>query len=281
MHELSSFFSGFFDWSVTSNLLTYTFVQHALIAAVLLGLISGLIGPFIVMRQMSFSVHGTSELALTGAAAALLLGTSVGVGAIIGSVIAALLLGIMGKKAHERDSTIGVVLSFGLGLAVLFLHLYPGRTGSQFSLLTGQIVSVSDSHLTTLVVVTVVVVVTLLAIGRPLLFTSVDDYVAESRGVPVRLVNGLFAVLVGLVSAEGVQIVGALLVLNLLVTPGAAALQVTKRPGMAVLLSVVFAEISAVGGILLSLAPGVPMSVFVTFLSFLIYLICRAIPQKA
>ena len=57
MHELSSFFSGFFDWSVTSNLLTYTFVQHALIAAVLLGLISGLIGPFIVMRQMSFSVH--------------------------------------------------------------------------------------------------------------------------------------------------------------------------------------------------------------------------------
>lgn len=151
----------------------------------------------------------------------------------------------------------------------------------QFTLLTGQIVSVSDSHLTTLVVVTVVVVVTLLAIGRPLLFTSVDDYVAESRGVPVRLVNGLFAVLVGLVSAEGVQIVGALLVLNLLVTPGAAALQVTKRPGMAVLLSVVFAEISAVGGILLSLAPGVPMSVFVTFLSFLIYLICRAIPQKA
>lgn len=146
MHELSSFFSGFFDWSVTSNLLTYTFVQHALIAAVLLGLISGLIGPFIVMRQMSFSVHGTSELALTGAAAALLLGTSVGVGAIIGSVIAALLFGIMGKKAHERDSTIGVVLSFGLGLAVLFLHLYPGRTGSQFSLLTGQIVSVSDRH---------------------------------------------------------------------------------------------------------------------------------------
>ena len=99
--------------------------------------------------------------------------------------------------------------------------------------------------------------------------------------MPVRLVNGLFAVLVGLVSAEGVQIVGALLVLNLLVTPGAAALQVTKRPGMAVLLSVVFAEISAVGGILLSLAPGVPMSVFVTFLIFLIYLSCRAIPQKA
>ena len=69
MNESSTFFSGFVDWSMTSRLLTYDFVQHALIAAVLLGLISGLIGPFIVMRQMSFSVHGTSELALTGAAA--------------------------------------------------------------------------------------------------------------------------------------------------------------------------------------------------------------------
>ena len=280
MSEVRQFFTTLTDWQVTAHLLTYDFVQHALLAALLLGLISGLIGPFIVMRYMSFSVHGTSELALTGAAAALLVGVPVGAGAIVGSVIAALLFGIMGKKAHERDSTIGVLLSFGLGLAVLFLHLYPGRTGSQFSLLTGQIVSVSSTHLTTLVGVTVVVVVTLLAIARPLLFTSVDPAVAEARGVPLRLVNGIFAVLVGLVAAEGVQIVGALLVLNLLVTPGAAALQVAKRPGAAVLLSVIFAEVAAVGGIVLSLAPGVPVSVFVTVLSFLIYLICRALPVR-
>ncbi|HHY08104.1 MAG TPA: metal ABC transporter permease [Corynebacteriales bacterium] len=277
MNALENFTRNFFDWNTTSKLLGYDFVQNALIAAALLGLISGLIGVFIVMRQMSFSVHGVSELALTGAAAALLLGLSVGAGAIIGSVIAALIFGLMGKDRSERDSTIGVLLSFGLGLAVLFLHLYPGRTGSQFSLLTGQIVSVSDSHLGTLIAVTVVVAVTLLAIGRPLLFSSVDGFVAEARGVPMRLINGIFAVLVGLVAAEGVQIVGALLVLNLLVTPAAAALQVTTHPRSAIVLSVVFAEISAVGGILLSLAPGVPMSVFVTFVSFAIYLVCRII----
>lgn len=277
MNSLDQFTHNFFDWDTTGKLLTYDFVHNALIAAALLGLISGLIGIFIVMRQMSFSVHGVSELALTGAAAALLLGVSVGAGAIVGSVIAALIFGLMGKAKSERDSTIGVLLSFGLGLAVLFLHLYPGRTGSQFSLLTGQIVSVSNNHLGTLIGVTVLVAVTLLAIGRPLLFSSVDSFVAESRGVPMRLINAIFAVLVGIVAAEGVQIVGALLVLNLLVTPAAAALQVTTHPGSAIALSVVFAEISAIGGILLSLSPGVPMSVFVTFVSFTIYIVCRII----
>lgn len=276
-HILAATGTGFFDTETTRQLLNYAFVQNALIAAALLGLISGLIGIFIVMRQMSFSVHGVSELALTGASAALLLGLSVGAGAIVGSVIAALIFGLMSKERAERDSTIGVLLSFGLGLAVLFLHLYPGRTGTQFSLLTGQIVSVSEGNLGTLIGVTVTVVVTLLVIGRPLLFSSVDASVAEARGVPLRLINGVFAVLVGLVAAEGVQIVGALLVLNLLVTPAAAALQVTTHPGSAIALSVVFAEMSAVGGILLSLAPGVPISVFVTFVSFAIYLVCRVI----
>ena len=101
-------------------------------AAALLGLVAGLIGPFIVMRQMSFAVHGSSELSLTGAAFALLVGFQVGVGALIGSALAAALFGILGQRARERDSVIGVVLAFGLGLAVLFIHLYPGRTGDQF-----------------------------------------------------------------------------------------------------------------------------------------------------
>lgn len=115
------------DIEVTTYLLQQDFVLYGLIAIALLGLLAGAIGPFIVMRQMSFSVHGASELALTGAAAALLFGLNLGFGAIVGSVIAALMFGLMGSRASQRDSSIGVVLAFGLGLAVLFIHLYPGR----------------------------------------------------------------------------------------------------------------------------------------------------------
>lgn len=272
--------SEFLDFSVTADLLGRSFVQQALLAAALLALVAGLIGPFIVMRQMSFAVHGSSELSLTGASFALLTGLNVGLGALVGSALAAVLFGILGQRSRERDSAIGVVLAFGLGLAVLFIHLYPGRTGTSFALLTGQIVGVGYSGLTLLAVVTAVVVVALACCYRPLLFATADPEVAAARGVPVRGLGIVFAALVGVVAAQGVQIVGALLVMSLLITPAAAAARVFSSPPAAITASVVFAEIAAVGGILLSLAPGVPVSVFVTAISFAIYLVCWAVGRR-
>jgi zinc/manganese transport system permease protein len=278
--KLSGVLSKMFDFSTTANLLSYSFVQQAVLAAALLGLLAGAIGPLIISRQMSFAVHGTSELSLTGAAAALLAGVGVGLGAIVGSVVAAVLFGVLGTKARERDSVIAVVLSFGLGLSVLFLWLGPERAGSKFSLLTGQVVSVGYSGIALLATCTVLVLAVLAMVYRPLLFASSDPEVALARGVPVRALSVVFAVMLGITAAFGVQIVGALLVLALLITPAAAAAQLTANPVRATVLAVVFAEIAAVGGILLSLAPGVPVSTFVTTISFLIYLICRVVGPR-
>nr|WP_245366464.1 metal ABC transporter permease [Nocardia goodfellowii] len=280
MDKLSGVLAKIFDFSTTAHLLTYPFVWQALLAAALLGLLSGAIGPLIVSRQMSFAVHGTSELSLTGAAAALLAGIGVGVGAILGSVIAAVLFGLLGTKARERDSVIAVIMSFGLGLSVLFLWLGPERAGSKFSLLTGQVVSVGYSGLALLITCTVAVLAVLAAVYRPLLFASTDPEVAVARGVPVRALSVVFAVMLGITAAFGVQIVGALLVLSLLITPAAAAAQLTANPARATVLAIVFAEIAAVGGMLLSLAPGVPVSTFVTTISFLIYLLCRVVGSR-
>ncbi|MBV6759371.1 MULTISPECIES: metal ABC transporter permease [Rhodococcus] len=267
--------SRMFDVSATVDLLQYDFVQQALIAGAILGLLAGAIGPLIVSRQMSFAVHGTSELSLTGASAALLIGVSVGAGAIAGSVVAAVLFGLLGAKARDRDSVIGVIMAFGLGLSVLFIWSYQGRTGTSFSLLIGQIVAPGNSGLQLLLLCAVLVIGVLGLIYRPLLFASTDPDVAEARGVPVRALSIVFAVLVGITAALGVQIVGALLVMALLITPAAAAAYVTASPLKATILSIVFAELAAVGGILLSLAPGVPVSSFVTTISFVIYLACR------
>lgn len=280
MDKLSEVLGEIFDIQTTAHLLGYDFVQQALVAAALLGLLAGAIGPLIISRQMSFAVHGTSELSLTGAAAALLVGAGVGLGAIAGSVVAAVLFGVLGTRARERDSVIAVVLSFGLGLSVLFLWLGPERAGSKFSLLTGQVVSVGFGGLTLLTTCTAAVLAVLAVVYRPLLFASTDPEVAVARGVPVRALSILFAVMLGITAAFGVQIVGALLVLALLITPAAAAAQLTADPVRATVLAVVFAEISAVGGILLSLAPGAPVSTFVTTISFVIYLVCRVIGAR-
>jgi zinc/manganese transport system permease protein len=266
-----------FDFELTMQLLRLDFVGNALIAAAVLGLLAGVLGPLIVSRNMAFAVHGTSELAFTGGAAALLLGIGIGVGALAGAVVAALILGLLSRRTAEHDSVIGAVLAFGLGVGVFLLWIYPGRTSNKFGLLVGQIVGVDFASILLLSVCAVLVLGVLAVIYRPLLFASVDPEVARARGVPVGVLSPVFAVLVGVATALGVQTVGALLVLALMVTPAAAASKVTVSPLRATVLSVVFAEVSVLGGIVLSLAPGAPVSAFVTAISFVIYLVCRGI----
>ena len=277
MNPLSDALSKLFDFETTAELLGYPFVQHALLAAGALGLVSGALAPLVVARKMSFAVHGTAELAFTGAAAAALLGGGIGPGALVGAVVAALLLGLLGQRGHERDSVTGAVLSFGLGLGVLLLWLNPERTSNKFSLLVGQIVGVDSFGVNLLAGASGAVLVVLCFLYRPLLFASVDPDVAAARGVPTRVLTPVFAVLVGIATALGVYTVGALLVLALMVTPGLAAARVTASPVRATLLSVLFAEAAALGGIVLSLSPGAPVSAFVTIISFVLYLVCRGI----
>nr|WP_028924509.1 metal ABC transporter permease [Pseudonocardia acaciae] len=261
----------------TLELLRQPFVQTALIAAAVLGLAAGLLAPLIVTRGMAFAVHGTAELAFTGGAAALLVGVYVGLGAVVGAVLAAIVFGLLGLRQRERDSVIGVVLAFGLGLGVLLLALYPGRAANKFGLLTGSIVSVDSTNLWLLAGCAVVVVGVLLVWYRQLLFASADPEVAAARGVPVRLLSPVFAVLIGLTTALAVPAVGAILVLAVMVTPGAAAARVSSNPVVVTVLAVLFAEFALVGGTVLSLAPGLPISGYVATLIFLCYLVCRLI----
>jgi zinc/manganese transport system permease protein len=255
-------------------------VKNSIIAGALLGVVGGLIGPFVMTRDLAFAVHGISELSFAGASAALLFGVNVVAGSIGGSLLAALLIGVLGTKARERNSIIAVLMPFGLGLGILFLALYKGRSANKFGLLTGQIVSVDNPQLLMLVIISSVVITALFVIWRPLSFSSVDADVARAKGLPVTGISITFMILLGLATAVSIQIVGALLVLSLLVTPAAAAMRVTASPLLTPLLSVAFAVTSVVGGILLALGGGLPISPYVTTISFLIYIACRVIGTR-
>lgn len=255
-------------------------VQNSIIAAAVLGIVGGLIGVFVMQRDMAFAVHGISELSFAGAAAALLLGLNVVAGSIVGSLIAAALIGVLGAKARDRNSIIGVLMPFGLGLGILFLALYPGRSGNKFGLLTGQIISVDLPQLGLLIGISIVVLVSLLIVWRPLTFDSLDAEVASARGVPGRALSILFMTLLGLTVAVSVQIIGALLVMALLVTPAAAALRVSSSPVMVPVLSMAFGLVSAVGGILLAIGGSLPISPYITTISFAIYIVCRLIGSR-
>jgi zinc/manganese transport system permease protein len=267
-----------FDWSDVFSFQDYgdlvALLANSIIAGAVLGIVGGLIGVFVMQRDLAFAVHGVSELSFAGAAAALLFGGSVVAGSLGGALVAAILIGVLGAKARDRNSIVGVLMPFGLGLGILFLSLYDGRSANRFSLLTGQIVSVSSPDLGWLIGISIVVLIGLLVMWNPLRFDSLDPESAAARGVPTRAVSLIFMVLLGLIVAVSVHIIGALLVMALLVTPAAAAMRVTAGPVAVPLLAALFGFVSAVGGILLALAGTLPVSPYITTLSFTIYVVC-------
>lgn len=275
LHDIWNTVFSFQDYAEILPLVT-----NSLIAGALLGLVGGMIGIFVMLRDMAFAVHGIAELSFAGAAFALLIGANVVVGSLVGSILASLVLGLMGAAAKDRNSIIGVLMPFGLGLGILFLALYEGRSANKFGLLTGQIVAVDTVQLGLLAVCSVIVVVALIAMWRPLTFISVDSAVASARGIPAAKLSVAFMVVLGLAVALSIQVVGALLVLSLLITPAAAAIRVTANPALTVVLSVAFAMTSVVGGILLALAGSLPISPYVTTISFLIYVVCRLVAWR-
>ncbi len=275
MHLGADVWGQIFNFSDYGQLLAL--LRNSVIAGALLGLIGGLIGVFVMSRDMAFAVHGISELTFAGASAGLLLGIGVVQGSIVGSLIAALVIGLLGARARDRNSITAVLMPFGLGLGILCLAVYPGRSANKFGLLTGQIVAIDNPQVGWLLAIGLVVLIGLAVVWRPLMFASVDTDVAAARGVPVRGLSIVFMLLLGLTVAVSVQIVGALLVLSILVTPAAAALRVSSSPLLVPILSVAFGITSMVGGILLALGGSVPISPYVTTISFAIYVVCRII----
>ena len=257
------------------HLLRYSFVQNALLAGLLVAIVAGLVSRFVVARNMSFAVHALAEVGFTGSTGFILLGLSPVLGLLTGSMLTAIFIGTLGLRVRERDAVVGVVMSFGLGLGVLFLTLYSRYATEAINLLFGAITSVTAGDVMLLSGMSIVTIGGLALMYRPLTFATVDPIVAEARGVPVRLISVLFLLLLAAAVAEAVQVVGILLILTLLITPGATAERLTAHPGLATVASICVALLATMGGILLALVTTVPVSFYVTAIAFTCYMAAR------
>lgn len=256
--------------------LSEPFVQNALIAATLVAITTGLIGPVIIIRDLAFAVHGSAELAFTGAAAGLLAADNPLLGALLGAFVVATAIGFLGSRQRERNSAIGVILAFGLAVGVYLLSLYRGFATAATNILFGQIFGVSPGQIKLLTAIAVAVLIAMAVLYRPLLFASVDPELAEARGVRTRLVGLLFVYVLALTVTEAAQVVGTLLVLSLAITPAAAASRLSARTPVVIAISIGCALIAADGGLVLSLVhTDVKASVFISVISFALYVLAR------
>jgi zinc/manganese transport system permease protein len=248
------------------DMLAHPFMRNAFAAGTGVALMAGLVGYFVVLRGQVFTGDALSHVAFTGALAALAFGINPLVGLYVATVVVALLLGLLGPRGRADDVVIGSVFAWILGLGVLFLSIFTaerstGNGAAGVSVLFGTIFGLGDRQTVVALVVAAVVVVAVVVLARPLLFVSIDEAVAASRGVPVRLLGFVFLALVGLTAAEATQAVGALLLLGLLAGPAGIAQRLTTRPFRALVLSAAVAVASVWSGLTLSYAfPDLPPS---------------------
>jgi len=263
------------------ELFQFHFMTNALIAGGLVAVTASAIGWFMVVRRQTFAGHTLSLIAFPGAAAAALAGAPVFVGYFVACAAGALALSaVTGGEARSishESAAIGSVQAFALGLGFLFVSLYHGLLTSLDSLLFGTFLGITDVQVLTLLGISVMALLALGVIARPLLFASVDADVARASGVPVALLSTGFLLLLGLAVAATSQITGALLVFALLVTPAATAQLITPRPGLSLALSVAIALAVTWAGLAIAYFSIYPVGFYVTSLSFGLYVLVRLV----
>ena len=255
------------------ELFSHQFIQYAFIAGTLIAVICAIVGYFVVLRAQAFAAESLSCVGFTGATGAAVFGLSSLSGTVLFTLLVALGFGLFGKRLKGRDIEVGMVLSFALGLGVLFLKLYTSNATEAVGILFGSILSVTTGDLYLSLITGILALSVLAFIFRPLLFASIDPEVAEARGVPVQLLGVIFMVLVGITIAEAILVVGVLLVFALLIAPAATAQHLSNRPITALLLSVALGLGFVWGGMVLGLLLHVPVSFFIAALAAVSYLI--------
>ncbi|MGH2506960.1 MAG: metal ABC transporter permease [Ktedonobacteraceae bacterium] len=258
------------------DILQYAFIQHALLAGSLVAVVAALMGYFLIVRGLTFAGHALPNIGFAGAACAVYQGLDPMIGMFTFTIAASIGIGLLGKKSNERDTAIGVIMTFALGLGLLFLSLYAGYAEQVYSILFGQIFGISQQDVLLTALVSVLTLILLILLFRPLLFSSFDPEVAEARGLPVHLLSIIFLILLAITVSLAVQVIGALLVFTLLVGPAATATRLTKSPYRALALAIVLGVSYTCVGIYLAAENGVwPVSFFITAISFGIYLPVR------
>jgi zinc/manganese transport system permease protein len=260
-------------------LFTFPFMVNALEAGTIVAVLAAVVGWYMVLRRQSFAGHTLSVMAFPGAAGAALVGLPTALGYYLACGGAALVMrGARGSTRRgygTETATIATVQTLGLAAGFLFLSLNNAVLGGTETLLFGTFLGVSRGQVLTLLIVAVAALL-LIAVGaRPLLLETIDPEAAQARGLPIAVLDTAFLLVLAAAVAATSQITGALLVFALLVAPAAAAQELTMRPGLGLLLSVLFALAIAWLGLGIAYFSIYPVGFYVTSLAFAVYLIAR------
>ena len=268
-----------FSWNPVDDvqqLFQFEFMRNAYTAGTAAAIAAGLVGYFVVLRSLSFAAHTLSQAGFAGATGALALGVSPLYGLLCFNTVGAGVIGVLGRRARGRDVVTGLVLTTALGLGLLFLAL--SRAQEAVPVLVGDVLGISSAAVHITEVASAAIAVAVALAYRPLLFSSLDEEIAEARGVNLALMSVLLLGVLAVTTSVATPIVGVLLTFALLVGPAAAAVNLSSRPSRAIALAVLLSVLYMWMGLAVSYWVDFPPSVFVTGMAFAVYIASRIRP---
>ncbi|CAM3673116.1 metal ABC transporter permease [Cytobacillus oceanisediminis] len=272
-----------------AGVLQYEFLQNAFLTGIIIGIIAPLLGVFIVVRRLSLIADALSHVTLAGIAASLLLEKKVLGLSGLNPLYMGMAFSVAGSLfieklravyKHYQELAIPIILSGGIGLGAIFISLADGFNTDLFSYLFGSVSAVSRLDLWTILIISVFVIALVILLYKELFLLSFDEEHAKASGIAAKSVHFIFIIMVALVIAASMRIVGILLVSSLMTLPVAASIRIAKGFKQTIFLSMLFGEVSVLGGLTISyyidLAPGGTI-VIITILILIITILVKKI----
>lgn len=255
-----------------ADLLSFVFMQRALIAGTFTGLLAGLVGFFVIVRQMSFVGVGISHAAMGAIALSLLLGTNPNFTVLIFCLFIAWAIGYLSQEGKiKEDATIGILFTSAMAFGVLIVSVYHTTYNDLFSLLFGNILAISSFDLYFLIVLATIVIIFLAFNFQKLLFFSFNEEAAEAAGIPTTPLYYGFLTTLTLSVISMVQITGIILASAMLVLPVAAAYEIFSNYRQIIIAAIIIGIFSNMAGLILAYLLNWPAGATIVLLAALIF----------
>ena len=260
----------------------YDFLMRALITCLIVGIVCGIVGVFIVLKKLVFMGAGIAHASFAGGALGLLLSINPFFTILLFGSGSAMSIGYINDKGYVEDKNVavGVIFSLTMALGVLFVTLNPTYNVAVYALLFGNALTVTTEDFILLLLFAVLIVAIIYFMKKELFFSTFDEEMARSVGLPVRFLNYIFLLLISLAIVISIKAIGALLVFAMIVTPAAAAYQWSYKFNKIIYLSVIFGMISSFIGLYFSFVYDLPSGSCICITVSIIFLFSMVFSPK-
>lgn len=263
-------------------LMEFTFLQRALVTSILVGVICGLVGVFIILRQLVFMGAGIAHASFAGGALGILIGVNPFLTIFMFGAGSALTIGFINEKGYVEDNNVavGIIFSFTMALAVLFISLIQTYNAGVNAILFGNVLVVTTEDLVLLILFSIFILGIIYFMKKELFFMTFDEEMASATGLPIRFLSYLFLILISLAIVVSLKAIGAILVFAMIVTPAAAAYQWSYKINRIILLSILFGALSSFLGLFFSYELDLPSGATITITVSVVFVISMIFSPK-